>query len=150
MSQNFKKTKSDIGAQSSQQQIDDFLLSDEPFKKLYNRLGENDDFIRNIFDVAFDFSDKKNYCAAMEIGEYMFCGKPCEDMFCDKHNMMIFIHRTIPGPCLACGIGVMSHTQLCWQCDKEKSPPAETKVDKPERKFDMLTFDDELCFGLRD
>ena len=66
MSQSYKKPKSIIPVQCSQQEIDDFLLSNDTFEKLYNRLGENDDFLREIFHVAFDFSKKKNYCAAMK------------------------------------------------------------------------------------
>ena len=53
------------------QQLVDFLLPNErihhqdsqmmdfPFEKLYNQLGENDDFLRPIFYVTFDFSKKK-------------------------------------------------------------------------------------------
>ena len=53
------------------QQLVDFLLPNErihhqdsqmmdfPFEKLYNQLGENDDFLRTIFYVTFDFSKKK-------------------------------------------------------------------------------------------
>ena len=77
MSQSHKKPKSGIRVQCSQQEVDDFLLSnDDNFEKLYNRLGENNDFLRKIFDVAFDFSKKKrkNHCIAMNIGEYMMCG----------------------------------------------------------------------------
>ena len=52
--------------------------------------GENDD-LRKLFDMAFDFSNKKrkNHCMAMNIGEYMLCGKPCEDVFCHKHMLQI-------------------------------------------------------------
>ena len=53
------------------QQLVDFLLPNEridhqdsqimdfPFEKLYNQLGENDDFLRTIYHVTFDFSEKK-------------------------------------------------------------------------------------------
>ena len=52
----------------TQQQIDEFILpnanqdpqlTDFLFHKLYNQLGENDDFLREIFHVAFDFSKTK-------------------------------------------------------------------------------------------
>ena len=37
----------------------DSQIMDFPFEKLYNQLGENDAFIREIYQVAFDFSEKK-------------------------------------------------------------------------------------------
>ena len=67
------------------------------FHKLYNQLGENDDFLREIFHATFDFSKKKNYCAAMKIGEYIVCGEPCEDAFCHKHILQIKVLGLIPG-----------------------------------------------------
>ena len=111
-----KKPKSGIRVQCSQQEVDDVLLNDDNFEKLYNRLGENDDFIRKIFDVAFDFSKKKrkNHCIAMNIGEYMLCGEPCEDAFCHKHMLQIKVLRMIPGPCRVCGIGVIN--TYCSTC----------------------------------
>ena len=97
----------------SQENID-FLLSDIPFKKLYNRLGENDVFFLDLFDAAFVFSEKKNYCAAMIIGKFMVCGKPCEDMFCDKHMLQIKELRMILRPCKCCGVGVIN--TYCSAC----------------------------------
>ena len=32
----------------------DSQIMDFPFEKLYNQLGENDDFLRDIFHVTFD------------------------------------------------------------------------------------------------
>ena len=92
------------------------MLNDDNFEKLYNRLGENDEFLRKIFDVAFDFSKKKikNHCIAMNIGEYMLCGEPCEDVFCHKHMLQIKVLRMIPGPCRVCGIGVIN--TYCSTC----------------------------------
>ena len=111
-----KKQKSGIRLQCSQQEVDDFLLNDDNFEKLYNRLGENDEFLRKIFDVAFDFSKKKikNHCIAMNIGEYMLCGEPCEDVFCHKHMLQIKVLRMIPGPCRVCGKGAIN--TYCSAC----------------------------------
>ena len=113
-----KKTKSDNSVQLSEQEaIDDFLsFSAHPdFRKLYDRLGEKDDFIRNIFDVTFDFSKKKQkHCIAFKIGEYMLCGEPCEDVFCNKHMLQIKELRMIPGPCRVCGVGVIN--TYCSSC----------------------------------
>ena len=77
--------------------------------------GENDD-LRKLFDMAFDFSNKKrkNHCMAMNIGEYMLCGKPCEDVFCHKHMLQIKVLRMIPRPCRVCGIGVIN--TYCSPC----------------------------------
>ena len=95
---------------SEQEVIDDFLsVSVHPdFRKLYDRLGENDDFIRKIFEVTFDFSEKKNQCPAMNIGAYLVCGEPCEDVFCHKHMLQIKELRMIPRPCRVCGVGVIN------------------------------------------
>ena len=107
--------KSGIRVQCSQQEVDDFLLNDDNFEKLYNRLGENDD-LRKLFDMAFDFRRKKekNHCIAMNIGEYMLCGEPCEDVFCHKHMLQIKVLRMIPRPCRVCGIGVIN--TYCSTC----------------------------------
>ena len=101
----------------TQKQIDEFILSnanqellsrDCLFYKLYNQLGENDDDLREFYHVAFDFSKKKNYCAAMKIGEYMVCGEPCEDAFCHKHILQIKTLGLLPRPCRVCGVGVIN------------------------------------------
>ena len=96
----------------------------------------------------------------MKNGTYMFCGEPCEDMFCGHHMMRIYMHKMIPGPCLGCGIGVDDYRYLCWVCEEkrrqttnsEKTLPAPKPEEKNRRslrpKFHML--DDEFCFGLRD
>ena len=110
--------KSGIRVQCSQKEVDDFPLNDDDFEKLYNRLGENDD-LRKLFDIAFDFSKKKkkkrkNHCIAMNIGEYMLCGEPCEDVFCHKHMLQIKVLRMIPRPCRVCGIGVIN--TYCSPC----------------------------------
>ena len=110
--------KSGIRVQCSQKEVDDFPLNDDDFEKLYNRLGENDD-LRKLFDIAFDFSKKKkkkrkNHCIAMNIGEYMLCGEPCEDVFCHKHVLQIKVLGMIPRPCKVCGIGVIN--TYCSTC----------------------------------
>ena len=51
------QSQSGIRAQCSQQEVDDFLLNDDNFEKLYNRLGENDD-LRKLYEIAFGFSKK--------------------------------------------------------------------------------------------
>ena len=105
-----------------QKQIDSFLiksgntdpqLTEYLFRKLYDQSGENDE-IREILDVAFDFSKQKNCCAAMKIGEYLCCGEPCEGMFCYKHLLQIEILGIIPRPCKCCGIG--SSSTYCSPC----------------------------------
>ena len=106
-----------------------------------SRYGEADE-LRELF--SFKYLAAKNICAAIDIGERMMCGKPCKGFLCDKHQRLMQKNRMIPGPCLGCGIGVMSHERLCSQCErKENRGPSRAK-------FDMLTFDDEFCFGLRD
>ena len=116
MSQSFKKPKSDIGVQSSQQEIDDFLsFNAHPlFRKLYNRMGKNDEFLRTLFEATFDFSEQKNYCPAMNIGEFLVCGEPCEGVFCLKHMLQIKELRMLLRPCRVCGVGVIN--TYCSNC----------------------------------
>ena len=103
-------------AQCSQQEIDDFLsfFAHPDFRKHYNRLRKNDEFIQTIYDAAFDFSEQKNYCPAMNIGEFLPCGKPCEEVFCLKHMLQIKELRMLPRPYRVCGVGVIN--TYCSNC----------------------------------
>ena len=115
---------------------------------LGRRYGEADE-LRELF--GFYPLETKKICAAIDIGERMMCGKPCEGFFCDEHHRLMQKNRMIPGPCLGCGIGVMRHERLCTKCEKKADKPERNENRGPSRaKFDMLTFDDEFCFGLRD
>ena len=56
-------------------------LSRGDFEMLYAKLGEKDDFLRTIYNVAYDFpprqdqfSKKKNKCAWLKIGKHGYCG----------------------------------------------------------------------------
>ena len=109
--------------ENEQKQIDDFiheiaykdpLLQDFYFHKLYNQLGENDHELRAVYQAAFDFWKKKNYCVAMKIGEFLVCGEPCEDAFCYKHLLQIKEMRMLPRPCKVCGVGVIN--KYCSPC----------------------------------
>ena len=101
---------------------------------------------------------------ALKNGTYMFCGEPCEkDMFCGLYKTRMYKYKMIPGPCLGCGIGLDDYRYLCQVCEEKRrqttysenlspAPKPEEKIKNggPSRaKFDMLTFDDEFCFGLR-
>ena len=106
-----------------QKQIDDFILEnahEDPFlqdflfHKLYNQLGENDHDLRAILQATLDFSEKKNYCVAMKIGEFLVCGEPCEGAFCYKHLLQIKELRLLPRPCKVCGVGVIN--TYCSSC----------------------------------
>ena len=97
------------------------------------------DELRELF--GFYSLEAKKICSAIDIGQRMMCGKPCKGFLCDEHHRLMQKNKMIPGPCLGCGIGVMSHERLCPQCENRGPSRA---------KFDMLTFDDEFCFGLRD
>ena len=141
----------------------DSTIMDFTFQKLYDQLGEEDELIRTTFHVAFDFSEKENYCAAMKNGTYMFCGEPCgKDMFCGLHKARMYKYKMISGPCLGCGIGVDDYRHLCRVCKEKRRQTTQSEkpspVPKPEEKiknrrssrpkFSMI--DDEFCFGLRD
>ena len=114
--------------ENEQKQIDDFILGnahEDPFledflfHKLYNQLGENDHDLRAILQATLDFSEKKNYCVAMKIGEFLVCGEPCEDAFCHKHLLQIKEMRMLPRPCKVCGVGVIN--TYCSSCILETS-----------------------------
>ena len=85
--------------------MDDFL-----FHKVYNRLGESqeDNILRDLLEYFFDFSNKKNNCVAMNVGEFSACGDPCEDVYCYKHILQIKTLGWLPRPCGVCGVGVIN------------------------------------------
>ena len=105
------------------EQIDDFILNStgnrspqmqEYFFRKLNDQMEEDDEVREILEAAFDFSKQKNRCAAMKIGDYMYCGEPCEGVFCYKHLLMMEGLGIIVKPCKCCGIGTRS--TYCSPC----------------------------------
>ena len=81
-----------------------------------SRYGEADE-LRELF--GFYLLETKKICAAIDIGEHMMCGKPCEGFLCDEHHRLMQKNRMIPGPCLGCGIGVMRYERLCTKCEKK-------------------------------
>ena len=89
---------------------EDPLMDDFLFHKLYNRLGESqeDNIIRDILEYSFDFSNKKNNCVAMNVGEFSVCGEPCEDVYCYKHILQIKILGWLPRPCGVCGMATIN------------------------------------------
>ena len=103
----------DVSSEFHERSYDDPFLHDSLFKKIYDRMDPNDPD-RVIYEIGFDFSEKKNHCWAMEIGKFMVCGKTCEDVFCDEHMFQIKV-GLIPGPCKCCGVGVLAST-YCREC----------------------------------
>ena len=104
-------------------------LSDQDFQSFYcpQKIAPN-------FDIKYDyrgyfpplnstegyFSPKKNKCAWLKIGEHGCCGKPCSNIYCEKHLYMSMIGRIIPLPCLVCGVGVINFEFICTPCRLEK------------------------------
>ena len=98
-------------------------LSIREFKILYNRKGDKDDLLRNIYETAFGFSqrrdqflEKKNKCPWLKIGKHGFCGKPCKDVLCHKHMLKSAAGARFPLPCLFCGVGVKNTKPICKSC----------------------------------
>ena len=89
---------------------EDPLMDDFPFHKVYNRLGESqeDNILRDLLEYSFDYSNKKNNCVAMNVGEFSVCGEPCEDFYCYKHILQIKTLGWLPRPCRVCGVGVIN------------------------------------------
>ena len=89
---------------------EDPLMDDFIFHKLYNQLGESqeDNILRDILEYSFDFSNKKNNCVAMKVGEFSACGEPSEDVYCYKHILQIKTLGWLPRPCAVCGVGVIN------------------------------------------
>ena len=109
--------------ENEQKIIDDFifenayedpLLQDFLFHKLYNQLGEKDHDLWAILEATLDFSEKKNCCIAMKIGEFLVCREPCEGGYCHKHLLQIKEMRMLPRPCKVCGVGVTN--TYCSSC----------------------------------
>ena len=66
------------------------------------------------------FPPIKNKCAWIKIGEHGCCGKPCRDVYCNKHLSMRMRGCKIPLPCLVCGVGVINFEFVCRPCRLEK------------------------------
>ena len=128
----------------TQKDIDKFLLgcgNEDPlmvdflFHKLYNQLGESqeDNILRDILEYSFDFSNKKNNCVAMKVGEFSACGEPCEDVYCYKHILQIKTLGWLPRPC---GVGsfklsgkpVDFKTTLDFKTRHDTKPPRSSLV----------------------
>ena len=105
-----------LGCGNEDPSMDDFL-----YHKLYNQLGESqeDNILRDILEYSFDFSNKKNNCVAMKVGEFSPCGEPCEDVYCYEHILQIKTLGWLPRPCGFCGVGVIN--TYCNTCILETS-----------------------------
>ena len=104
-------------------------LSEHDFESFYGQIKRAPNF-----DITYDyhryiprlahmedyFSPKKNKCAWIKIGEHGCCGKPCKDVYCNKHLWMRIRGCIIPLPCLVCGVGVINFEFVCTPCRLEK------------------------------
>ena len=111
--------------------MDDFL-----FHKVYNRLGESqeDNILRDL-EYSFDFSNKKNNCVAMNVGEFSACGEPCEDVYCYKHILQIKTLGWLPRPCRVCGVGVLN--TYCNTCILETRERDQNNALAIEFEYDL-------------
>ena len=113
------ETQKDIDKYLLAHAKEDPMMDDFLFHKLYKRLGnsEEENILRDLIEYSFDFSNKKNACVALNLGENLPCGEPCEDFYCHKHVLQIKALSLLPRPCIGCGVGAIN--EYCKTCTQQ-------------------------------
>ena len=71
-------------------------------------------FLEIFLNILLISQTKKKECVAMNVGEFLTCGEPCEDVYCHKHIAQIKTLGWLPRACKVCGVGVIN--TYCKTC----------------------------------